>query len=219
MKAFVPYSYYLCWTPLNLHYYGIEFKKTAHPSNLWVSYFSSSKLVKYTRAYHGEPDIIEVRKIFDSADKARNWEHKVLKRLKVTQRKDWLNPTDHISFSLESCRKKKPGNGKSKKPNNGGYFKGLTKENCPSLLKISLKMRKPKSKEHKLHLKWSEERKEQFKLINPMNNKDSRDKISIALTGRQNPWNIERNKINPPAFGKHWIQKRTGIRYNKEVAI
>jgi len=54
MKAFVPYSYYLCWTPLNLHYYGIEFKKTAHPSNLWVSYFSSSKLVKYTRAYHGK---------------------------------------------------------------------------------------------------------------------------------------------------------------------
>lgn len=93
-----PYTYHLYWKTANLHYYGCEFKKNAHPNNLWKTYFTSSKLIPYVRAFWGEPDVVEVRKIFNSIEKCRNWEHKVLKRLKVTKKKEWLNQTDSKSF-------------------------------------------------------------------------------------------------------------------------
>lgn len=94
----IPYTYLLGWTKVNLWYYGVRYSKTCHPNDLWNSYKTSSKYVRIVIELFGEPNIIQIRKTFDSVDKAREWEHKVLKRMKVIKNKNWLNKTDNISF-------------------------------------------------------------------------------------------------------------------------
>jgi hypothetical protein len=94
-KEYKPYTYLLGWSSLDVYYYGVEYgrkSKIANPSNLWTSYFSSSDRVKETRSQYGDPDIIQVRKVFDCPHKAIEWENKVLKRLNVLQYPEkWLN--------------------------------------------------------------------------------------------------------------------------------
>jgi len=55
-------------------------------------------LVQKYREQHGEPDVIEVRQTFNDSLQAREWEHKVLRRLDVIQNDSWLNRTDNLSF-------------------------------------------------------------------------------------------------------------------------
>jgi hypothetical protein len=42
---------------------------------------------------NGEPDIVEIRKTFDTADECRDWEHRVLYKMKVNENSHWLNMT------------------------------------------------------------------------------------------------------------------------------
>ena len=92
---YLPYTYLIGWSRLHTFYYGCEYsknaKRVAHPSNLWSSYFTSSKQVKAFREEHGEPDIIQIRKTFIDAKSTRLWESKVLDRLKVTKKTYFLN--------------------------------------------------------------------------------------------------------------------------------
>ncbi len=97
------YTYLLGWSTLNRFYYGVRYAKGCHPDELCKTYFSSSKLVKSTIKDYGLPDIIEIRKVFDSVADARLWEHKVLRRLYVVSKDNWLNKTDNISISPKSA--------------------------------------------------------------------------------------------------------------------
>ena len=92
------YTYLIGWSKLNKFYYGVRYSKKANPSELWVSYFTSSKHVKDFRKKHGEPDVIQVRKVFDEKKKAQLWEHKVLRRLNCAKSHKWLNKTDNMSI-------------------------------------------------------------------------------------------------------------------------
>mgnify|MGYP003350767656 CR=1 FL=1 len=78
------------WTKNDVWYYGVRFSKSSFPEELWVSYFTSSKYVKQYRKMYGEPDVIQIRKTFDDKEKARIWEHKVLRRMKVIRDEKWL---------------------------------------------------------------------------------------------------------------------------------
>lgn len=93
-----PYTYLIGWSEQNKYYYGVRFAKKCSPTELWVSYFTSSKHVSAHRIKFGEPDIILIRKIFDDVNKARFWESKVLKRMKVVENSNWLNKTDNRSI-------------------------------------------------------------------------------------------------------------------------
>lgn len=93
------YTYLLGWSKHNKFYYGVRFAKGCHPNDLWISYFTSSKYVKEFRKHYGEPDIIQVRRTFDNTASARLWEEKVLKRLNVIKREDFLNRTDNRVFA------------------------------------------------------------------------------------------------------------------------
>lgn len=77
-----------------MFYYGVQWKLGCSPSNLWTTYFTSSKHVKAFRAQHGEPDIISIRKTFSSSADARVHESKVLKRMHCGSRVDFLNVTE-----------------------------------------------------------------------------------------------------------------------------
>lgn len=85
------YTYRISWSKFDKHYYGVRYAKNCRPSDLWVTYFTSSKMVKNFREMYGEPDIIQIRKTFETAEKARLWEYTVLSRLKVLDSDRWLN--------------------------------------------------------------------------------------------------------------------------------
>lgn len=100
-----PYTYLIGWSKLNIFYYGVRYAKNCDPEELWKSYFTSSKHVKYFVEQNGNPDVIQIRKVFTSTDKARYWEHTVLRRLKVKDRNDFLNLTDNISIEPDACKR------------------------------------------------------------------------------------------------------------------
>jgi hypothetical protein len=89
-----PYTYLIGWTKLNVWYYGCRFAKSCHPNDLWKKYFTSSKHVKKFRLDHGEPDVIQVMKLFSSGEEARAWETSVLKQIGAVRSSDYLNRTD-----------------------------------------------------------------------------------------------------------------------------
>jgi len=94
-----PYTYLIGWKEHNLFYYGVRYAMDCHPSDLWNSYFTSSKYVTEQRKKHGDPDIIQIRKTFTSQNDAMDWESKVLRRMNVVLREDFINKTDNKSIA------------------------------------------------------------------------------------------------------------------------
>ena len=91
----MPYTYRISWTEHDVHYYGVRLTPNSHPEDdLWNSYFTSSKYVNQFRDNFGEPDIIEIRRVFDNKEDAVQWEQKVLCRLKVRINSRWINRYD-----------------------------------------------------------------------------------------------------------------------------
>lgn len=86
-----PYTYLIGWSIINKYYYGVRFKNNCHPSEFWSKYFTSSKYVLALKKELGDPDIIQIRKTFNSVSKAIKWEKKVLSRLKIFHSEKWLN--------------------------------------------------------------------------------------------------------------------------------
>lgn len=106
----VPYTYLIGWSKHNKWYYGVRFAKNCHPSELWIKYKTSSKYVDKFVKENGEPDIIQVRKKFNSKEKARLWEEKVLIKMDVLNNQDkWLNKNIHpaILYEVNPCLGKK----------------------------------------------------------------------------------------------------------------
>ena len=111
----MPFTYLVGWSSINRFYYGVRYGKKSTPDTLWTTYFTSSKDVKEHREKFGEPDVIQVRKRFESPEKARRWEFKVLRRLKAASSVKWLNrreapaiPTFSGAANPMSGRKHKP---------------------------------------------------------------------------------------------------------------
>jgi hypothetical protein len=94
-----PYTYLVGWSKLDRFYYGVRYSAEAKPVDLFEIYFTSSKHVKKFIKDNGPPDIIEIRKIFDNTHDARDWENKVLKKMKVVHSDRWINKTDNASIS------------------------------------------------------------------------------------------------------------------------
>ena len=88
-----PYTYLIGWSDKDIWYYGVQYGKNSNPKNLWVTYFTSSKYVKKCRSVYGEPNIVEVRKIFSKPKEAKKWETRVLQKLKAVEKDNWLNKT------------------------------------------------------------------------------------------------------------------------------
>jgi hypothetical protein len=86
-----PYTYLIGWSNQNKYYYGVRYAKDCHPNDFWDKYFTSSNFVKELRETCGEPDLIQIRRTFDTPDQAIAWETKVLKRMNVLHRNDFLN--------------------------------------------------------------------------------------------------------------------------------
>ena len=91
MNKINSYTYLIGWSTLNKYYYGVRTAKNCNPKELFVSYFTSSKYVKKFIKQFGNPDIIQIRKTFNDKLKALEWEEKVINRLNMVFRDDFLN--------------------------------------------------------------------------------------------------------------------------------
>ena len=133
----VPYTYLIGWKKYNTYYYGVRYAKNCDPSELWVTYKTSSKYVKSFISSHGNPDIIEIRKIFSCPNKARLWEHKVLKKINAVTRLDFLNKTDNKAIDTLTIKRG------SEHPNWGKVFSE----------DLKVKLRIPKSEKTKENMR------------------------------------------------------------------
>lgn len=91
-NSYIPFTYHLFLPSTQEHYYGVRYKKGCHPSELWTTYFSSSKIVNARIKQYGKDAFeYEIRKTFATREDALLWESEVLRRLSVNTKKHWLN--------------------------------------------------------------------------------------------------------------------------------
>lgn len=86
-----PFTYYLCWSKLDLHYYGVRYAVGCDPTELWTRYFTSSTYVNRLRKNYGDPDVIQVRRTFTTVAESKSWESRVLRRIQALDKMNWLN--------------------------------------------------------------------------------------------------------------------------------
>ena len=92
MKNTTPYTYSVYCKPTNQYYYGTRYAIGCQPSDLWKTYFTSSKVVKELIKLYGKDAFdVKIRKIFNSKHQALLWEEKFLKKVKAAQSPKWLN--------------------------------------------------------------------------------------------------------------------------------
>jgi hypothetical protein len=87
-----PYTYFLFNKITGEKYYGVRYANNCTPSDLWCTYFSSSKSVlKLIELYGKDSFHYKVRKTFDSSKEARSWEERVLRKINILNNDTWLN--------------------------------------------------------------------------------------------------------------------------------
>lgn len=106
MDIYTPYTYLVGWSMLDKWYYGVRYAKDCHPKDLWVTYFTSSNMVKEIRETHGDPDVIQVRRVFENSKAATDWETRALKRMRVSKSERWLNISETASLRIPLIRTK-----------------------------------------------------------------------------------------------------------------
>ena len=108
----IPFTYLVKHIPTNRYYYGVRFRKKCNPNDLWTKYFTSSKKVKGLIKRYGKKSFqFEIRKTFKTAQQAMAWEFKVLRRMKVVGRKDFLNQSDNKRIDPKLLSKMRKGKG------------------------------------------------------------------------------------------------------------
>ena len=126
-KQRIPYTYSIKFLSTGQYYYGVKYSLGCHPSELGTKYLSSSKVVKALIQEHGLDKFeFTVRRIFSSADKAKEHETKFLKRVNARSNPKFLNKHNNDSFyPLDNSGEKNPMFGKPA-PNRGKKHKPET---------------------------------------------------------------------------------------------
>ena len=159
-----PYTYLLKHLPTGKLYYGCRYAIGCTPIEFWNSYKTSSKYVKELIHQYGEETFMyEIRKTFDNANDARLWEHKVLRRMNVVHREDFLNMTDNISISPEAASRGSKGRTPSEANLTHARNMGLANKGKVHSKEINKTKGHPGNK-HKLGIKESVESKEKKRL-------------------------------------------------------
>ena len=105
------YTYKLIWSidGEEYYYYGVRYSKSAHPSDLWKTYFTSSRVVKEFREAYGEPKCF-VDRVFDDPKEAVQYENAVLVENSAATSRFWLNKSNgHGDYYVSSQTAAKSG--------------------------------------------------------------------------------------------------------------
>jgi hypothetical protein len=198
----IPFTYLIKHIPTNKYYYGVRFKKNCHPNDLWTKYFTSSKKIKGLIKRYGKKSFkFEIRKTFKTSEQALNWEHKVLKRLKVIYKDNFLNLTDNKSVDPKYLSKINKGK------NNPFYNKKHNKNIIEKIRLSSLKRKHTKETKNKIRLfnigkKHSKKTIEKLRLagigntnrIGKKHSKKTIEKLRLAGIGNTNRIGKKHNK-------------------------
>ena len=187
-----PYTYLIGWSNRDRWYYGVRYGQNCHPNDLWKTYFTSSKLVEQERLMFGEPDIIEVRRVFDSPQKAMLWEDKVLKLLQVDQSKRWINEragswplaimSEQVKSKISTARKGTRHSEDTKKKMSAAHTgKVLSKETKERMSEVRRGMKRgPMSEEQKRAISATKKGNP-----GPTKSEETKKKIAESLRGRK----------------------------------
>jgi hypothetical protein len=176
------YTYLIGWKNLNKWYYGVKYSKDSDPEKFWKEYFTSSSHVNNMRQKNGEPDVVQIRKIFDDPQKARMWEHRVLKRMKVVINENWLNKTDNICFDPKLMSEI----GKTKRGKDNNFYGRNHTDDYK--LKMSIKQKSLMTEEKRKKISEAIKRKHANGEYKHIYNDETSKKISESNKG-QIPWN------------------------------
>lgn len=229
-----PYTYLIKHIPTNTFYYGVRYSKDCDPKDFWVKYFTSSNKVKQLRKQYGDDSFIfEIRKEFDSVEKAIHWEERVLRRMKIPHRNDFLNhrysyaipsmsdsshPLYNLGHTLISREK-------MSKSHVGKYISDVTRKKMSESRKGTGNPCYGKFGED--HPAFGTKRSQEFKNSlsnrlkqqNPMHNLETRAKMSATKKGKS-WWN---NGVISKQFhgnpGEEWVRGRLSYintKINKE---
>lgn len=97
------YVYFLKHIPTGMMYIGSKYGLDADPRLLWKTYFTSSKKVRTLIDEYG-PNSFEwsIRKTFEDREECYDYERRLLQRLKVKTRNDFLNEHHNDDFQPKS---------------------------------------------------------------------------------------------------------------------
>lgn len=187
-----PYTYIITHKPSGKKYYGVRYAIDSDPSDLFESYFTSSKYIHSLIERDGKDSFeIGIRKTFDNVEDAVRWEAKVLRRLDAKNSDVWLNKHNGDGEFISSGRPK-------------GF--NHSDETIEKIKKSNCGIKKPKSDEFKKQV--SKTMKEKFstmseqELTERMNNSwhsheswtdERKQKISVALVGKEK---TDQHKMN-----------------------
>jgi len=102
MKPYTPYIYLLQHKTTKYYYVGVRYAKTAHPSNFWKDYFTSSKIVHKLIDVYGKEDFrYRIIKTFNNAEDA------IIKEQKLTalaiKKPNYLNASSMAAPRVDIC--------------------------------------------------------------------------------------------------------------------
>lgn len=108
----MPYTYLVTFKQTGQLYYGSRTKNGCEESDLWSTYFTSSKVIRSLIKLHGKEAFdYEIRQRFDTREEALAWETKFLNKVHAKSSRQWLNqaansPDFHIKFHTEETKRK-----------------------------------------------------------------------------------------------------------------
>lgn len=229
------FTYLLGWSQLNKFYYGVRYKEGVQESSVGTTYFSSSKYVHKFIEQYGNPDVIQIRKRFQSKVKAKSWEEKVIRRMKCILSDMWLNRGNNNSFKeivmTEDIAKKisevKRKNSKTRSKlvfyNNGTSNKGFREGDViPDgwvVGRIASKSQKEWYAKLNEQILTPEKRKETGKKVSATTKGKPKpegfgQKITAAQLGKPKPWNAgDNNPAKDPEVRKKISDKKKGCKH------
>lgn len=127
MSIYQPYTYVVTHKATGKRYYGVRYARNCSPSDLWVSYFTSSKTIKNIIAREGIAAFqSEVRRTFATIEDARVWEEKVIRRIKAATSPLWFNMSEGNRLFFSDCL------GRTFTKRSKARMSASAKKRCPS---------------------------------------------------------------------------------------
>src|SRR6516165_7968969 len=90
-----PFTYCITHVPTGNRYYGSRYAKGCKPEDLWTIYFTSSQNIHELLTKDGSDAFsVQIRKIFDSKENCQKFETKLLQKLDLAAKSNWINKTN-----------------------------------------------------------------------------------------------------------------------------
>jgi hypothetical protein len=92
-----PFTYIIKFKPTNQWYYGVRWARGCSPKDLWNTYFTSSKHIKFLIKNYGKDSFdVRISKVFDTKEQAINHERRFLLKVKAASNGGFINKRNNM---------------------------------------------------------------------------------------------------------------------------